>query len=248
MTSIILTEKSGFCITEEDISAVGKDTDIVFVCDPSSPSGVNIDEGVLTALLDRAAGAGAAVILDESFYPMSDRAYPDPERRYREILAGYDNLFVIRSLTKILAVPGIRAGYVISSPGNIRRIAAQLPEWNLPVVSEEVIRTGAAIASDRDLIARTHKVIREERARLENELGGRGYRVISGNAPYIIFKGPEDLYERLLARGILIRDCSDLCGLGKGWYRIAVNRREENERFINALTEMDNEDRNGKTG
>ena len=242
VTSRILSEESGFCITEEDVKAIGEDTDIVFVCDPANPSGVNMDDGVLAALLDRAGRFGAAVILDESFYLLSDKAYPNPQRRSRELLSKYGNLCIIRSLTKILAVPGIRAGYVMSSPENIRLIAAQLPEWNLHVVSEEVIRTGIGIAADRDFISRTHSVICEERARFENELGGRGYRVISGNTSYILFKGPEDLYERLLAVGILIRDCSDLCGLEKGWYRIAVKSREENDRFIQTLREIEDED------
>ena len=242
VTSHILGGESGFSITAEDVRAIGDDTDIVFVCDPANPSGVNMDEGVLTALLDWAAKAGAAVILDESFYPMSDKAYPDPERRSSKLLSGYGNLCIIRSLTKILAVPGIRAGYVMSAADNIRRIAAQLPEWNLPVVSEEVIRTGIGIVSDGDFLSRMHGVICRERARLEKELEERDYRVIYGNASYILFNGPEDLYDRLLQREILIRDCSDFSGLGKGWYRIAVKSPEENESFIKTLREMEDED------
>ena len=45
-----------------------------------------------------------------------------------------------------------------------------------------------------------------------------------------------DIYRKMLENKILIRDCSDYEGLGKGWFRIAVRRHEDNEKLINILS------------
>jgi threonine-phosphate decarboxylase len=62
-----------------------------------------------------------------------------------------------------------------------------------------------------------------------------GLWVCPSQANYLLFLGPEDLSDALLRRGILVRDCRNYHGLGPGWYRAAVRRREENDRFLQTL-------------
>ncbi len=57
-------------------------------------------------------------------------------------------------------------------------------------------------------------------------------------ANYIFFYGPEDLFERCVAKGILIRDCSNYPGLKKGYYRVAVKLHEQNKKLIEVLEEV----------
>lgn len=241
MTHHPLSEGNGFAPAKEDIRAISTDIDIVFVCDPLSPSGINIDDELIDCILDEAKNNKAAVILDESFYEMSDKAAAAAANRSRELIMKYDNLFIIRSLTKLLAIPGIRAGYAISSCANIRRMIRQLPEWNLPVTSEEAIKAGIRAISETGLVQETVRLIRKERDYLSGILKGYGFKVIDSNTSYILFRGPDDLYDKLLGRGILIRDCSDYEGLEKGWYRTAVKDHMCNEKFAEALREIMNE-------
>ena len=78
-----------------------------------------------------------------------------------------------------------------------------------------------------------------------------GYRIYGSKANYVFFssrsdeegsrwkeKGRYDLYERALENKILIRDCSNYPGLEKGYYRIAIRSREENERLIQWLRKL----------
>ena len=60
----------------------------------------------------------------------------------------------------------------------------------------------------------------------------------SRTANYIFFYGPEDLFQRCVAKGILIRDCSNYLGLKKGYYRVAVKLHEQNEKLIEVLEEV----------
>ena len=62
--------------------------------------------------------------------------------------------------------------------------------------------------------------------------------VYPSEANYIFFYGPEDLFERCVAKGILIRDCSNYLGLKKGYYRVAVKLHEQNEKLIEVLEEV----------
>ncbi|MCR4738794.1 MAG: aminotransferase class I/II-fold pyridoxal phosphate-dependent enzyme [Lachnospiraceae bacterium] len=234
-----LSEGSGYSITKEDLRAMEPDIDLVFVCDPLNPSGKNIEDGVLYELIGTARENRTAVILDESFFPMSDKALNEifSSDRSRRLLERYDDIFIIRSLTKILAVPGIRAGYVLSSPSDIRKVTGQLPEWNLPVTSEAVIKEGVRLIAETDLVEKTLVLIQTERRYLSDALKELCFEVIDSDTSYILFKGQEDLFERLLYKGILIRDCSDYGGLKKGWYRIAVRNRKDNEVLIKTLKE-----------
>jgi threonine-phosphate decarboxylase len=81
-------------------------------------------------------------------------------------------------------------------------------------------------------------MIREERAYLAGELTACGIRVYPGEANYLLIRSAPDLYDRLLAKGILIRHCANFSGLDDTYFRIAVRRREENEALIKAIGEV----------
>ena len=65
-----------------------------------------------------------------------------------------------------------------------------------------------------------------------------GIRVVSGEADFLLIQTDRPLYEELLKKGILIRDCENFRGLGKGYYRIAVKSRKENEVLLKTLREV----------
>ncbi|MDE7233084.1 MAG: aminotransferase class I/II-fold pyridoxal phosphate-dependent enzyme, partial [Lachnospiraceae bacterium] len=70
---------------------------------------------------------------------------------------------------------------------------------------------------------------------LEEGLREKGFVVFSSKTNFILFYSQEPLYERLLEKEILIRDCSNFRGLRQGFYRIAVRSREENEILLRAI-------------
>ena len=75
--------------------------------------------------------------------------------------------------------------------------------------------------------------------RITAGLAALGCRVCPGEANYLLFfHGAPGLSHRLAERGVLIRNCSNYCGLGPGWYRAAVRGREENAAFLAAMKEV----------
>ena len=213
----------------EDLAAIDEGIDLIIVCDPASPGGWNIQDGVMQELLLRAAKTGAFVILDESFYHLSDAGETD---RAARLIGSYENLIIIRSLTKTLAIPGIRIGYAIGSGQRISSLRERLPEWDLSIIGEAAVIAGMKVLCESDFPAVSLSVIQRERKYLADSLRATGLFVFESNAPYLLFKGPKNLYQKLLERGILIRDCRDYEGLGEGCFRVAVKMHKENEKLI----------------
>lgn len=80
--------------------------------------------------------------------------------------------------------------------------------------------------------------VKKERQFLEKGLKELGITVISGKANFILVYSKRPLYEELLKRGILIRDCDNFRGLSEGFYRIAVKSREENRILLKTIGEI----------
>ena len=68
--------------------------------------------------------------------------------------------------------------------------------------------------------------------------GELGYPVYLSQANYVFFEGPENLYDQLEQKKILIRDCSNYTGLSKGYYRVAVKNQQDNQQLIRVLREL----------
>jgi len=230
-------KESGFDLTMEDTKSITDKTDLVFLCDPINPTGKNIKDDVFNEMIRKSHEAGARVILDESFYLLSERCRGSFRTRSVDLLRKYDNLYILRSFTKLFCVPGIRAGVVFGSHAGIREIAKQVPEWNLPVTSEAVISTGYDIMKSGKFLKETLEAVRNGREYLTKELKAYGFGVYDSDTSFVLFEGPEGLKAKLLSKGILIRECDDYPSLGKGYYRIAVRNEEDNTKLIKAIGE-----------
>ena len=97
---------------------------------------------------------------------------------------------------------------------------------------------GIAALNETEYVQAVRTLIAEQRPRLAGELTRLGFRVIPGEANYLLFFSPKPLLEPLRRRGILLRDCGNYRGLCDGWYRAAVRGREDNQRLIAALEEV----------
>lgn len=230
-------KESDFDLTMEDLSSITYKTGLVFLCDPINPTGKNIKADVLEEAIRKADSAGARVLLDESFYLMSERCRNSCRSQSIDLIKKYDNLYIIRSFTKLFNVPGIRAGVVFASHEAIKEIAAQLPEWNLPVTSEAAIKAGYDLLKDRKFLRETLDAIKKGRDYLAESLRNFGFRVYDSDTSFVLFEGPAGLDEKLLDKGILIRECSDYEGLGEGFYRIAVRNEKDNRELIERIGE-----------
>lgn len=213
-----------------------KGVKIVFLCNPNNPTGKTLPKPTLTTIVESALNQGTLVFLDEDFLE-----FVQDEQAHSLIskIKQYPNLLILKSFTKIYGLTGLRVGYGIASKEIINvLLCAKLP-WNVNCLAQS-----AAVAALKDIehLKVTLELIKKEKAWLFSELGKvEGFRFELPDANFFFIDIEKsgltaaELKRRLLAEGILIRDCSSFQGLDGFHVRIAVKTHGENEQLIEAL-------------
>ena len=233
-----LREEEDFLPGRDLIDAVREDTDIFIIVNPNNPTGRLVPRDILLSLLKRCEETGTLLLVDECFLPLSDKGFS-----LEPFISEHKNLVVLKSFTKLYAIPDIRLGYALcSDPALIEKTERVRAPWSVSNLSE---RAGIAALQLKDLPERTAEFIKaekEEFCKVFDILESKGLRYIRTDTVFILFFSPPlpegDLYSELIKRNIMIRDCRDFTGLTGGWYRTAIGSKEMNRAFFKALKEI----------
>lgn len=231
-----LKEEKNWNIDEEILDLINEDIDIVFICNPNNPTGVITDKDILLRIIKKARKTKTIVAIDESFL---DFVKDSHKYSLVRLLKEYHNIFIIKSLTKLFAIPGIRIGYGLSSSKDIiNKIQAISVPWNINILAEVAAITAL---DDKEYVEKSIAYIEEEKYYLYKELSKfNKIKVFNPSVNFIMFKTLKDIdlkYE-LMKENIIIRSCSNYNGLNENYYRIAVRTREENEVFLDTLRKV----------
>lgn len=104
-------------------------------------------------------------------------------------------------------------------------------------VSTMAQQAGMAALKESEYVEAGRQIIFRESAWMKEKMRQLGLTLYPSEANYIFFYGPEELFERCVAKGFLIRDCSNYPA-EKGYYRVAVKLHEQNEKLIEILEEV----------
>ncbi len=195
--------------------------DVLILCNPNNPTGKYMKR--INEINELCLEKDVKLIVDEVFINFVP---------YKEEL---ENCFIIRSLTKIIGVPGIRFGYGYFPNEAAKKFHFFRDPWNVNVFAKEVAEKYLPILDEFSRSVR--KKIRKERIYLIKKLKKLGFKVC-GEANFLLVKGNYDsnfIYERLINKGIIIRRCNDFKGLSKRYFRISVRSRKENRRLLEEL-------------
>ena len=222
-------------IGEKLLESITEDLELIFVCNPNNPTGLLTDRSLLQRLLERAETLGIWVCVDECFldFVKEKEAYT-----LTGFLNRYPHLVILKSFTKLYAMPGLRLGYVLSGNGALLRKMQQAGQpWG---VSELAMEAGIAALKETNYREQTIALVDKEREFLMSGLTKLGCKVWPGKANYLCFRiaGEPRLYEKLLEHGILIRRCENYHNLTEQDYRIAVRTHEENKCLLEAISEI----------
>jgi histidinol-phosphate aminotransferase len=202
-------------------AAVSSRTKLIFVCTPNNPTGNLTPESDIRRLLD----TGRMVILDEAYAEFAGYTLV-------QLTKTYDNLIVLRTMSKWGALAGIRLGYAIAHPDVRREMGKIKSPYNVGIAAQV-----AAVASFRDratLDANARKIVaeRERLSRLLQELPVGRVHPSQANFLYWTTEGASALVWRdaLFERGVLVRSFSDDKAL-----RITVGMPHETDVLIQAM-------------
>ena len=218
----------GFAITAEAAwRAIDEhDPDVVFLCTPNNPTGNRTPLDVIEAVCDAARGI---VIVDEAY---AEFAGPDFQSALA-LLPGRPRLVVSRTMSKAFAFAGARVGYAAADPALIDGLRLVRMPYHLSTLTQAAAE--AALQHPDALFAGVHELSRQ-RDRMVEELRALGFDVIESDANFVLFSGVSDpslLWQRLVDRGVLIRDV----GI-PGSLRVNAGTPEETTAFLTAVGDI----------
>lgn len=231
-----------FSYTAKDIQDYYGDKAIstLLLINPDNPSGNFIPMADLLSLLEWACKYGITMVIDESFVDFTDD-FANNSLLHNNVLESYNNLVVVKSISKSYGVPGLRLGILASSNKDlIVQMKKDVAIWNINSFAEFYLQIYGKYEKDYTLACQ--KFI-EERKIFFEELNDIPYlRVIPSQANYFLCELTDkytatELTQLLLQSfNILIKDCSTKSTfIGKQYIRIAIRDRKDNAYFVKAL-------------
>lgn len=207
----------------------------VFVCNPNNPTGVMTDKKNMLDIVDSALDKSTIVFIDECFIELTSRS----EESIIPYICEYENIFVLRSMTKSFGLAGLRVGYGLGSKKIIKILNKIKIPWNVSSIAQDV---AIKSLSHMQHLERTRKVIEKERAFLMEEISKiNGFSCYDSETNFLLIKTKiesKQLQKKLLKRNIMIRDCSNFRGLGNKFIRIAVRTHKENLKLVETLQRL----------
>ncbi|MGX6441706.1 threonine-phosphate decarboxylase CobD [Neobacillus sp. K501] len=217
-----------FSLTLPDLSKV----DALFLCNPNNPTGVHYPPSKLKSIMEECEKHRCLLILDEAFY--------DFLSNYESIIPNinqFPRLIVLRSMTKMFAIPGIRLGYLVAAPKIIHELNTLQSHWSVNTIA---LRSGELCLQDETYIKDTQRFIDGERKRLFEFFTQADFEVSPSKVNFYLLRDSKildqfRLFEILLHRGIIPRHTFNFPGLDGNWLRFAIKGKDENDQLMEVL-------------
>jgi threonine-phosphate decarboxylase len=212
-----------------------KDCDTLFLCNPNNPTG-NL---IIHNRKDIENLPAKRIIMDESFMD-----FLSEEKAHTLIAEAKQSkkIIVLRTFTKFFALAGLRVGYAIAHKHMVQFLQRFQMPWSVNALAQAAAEYAL---SEKEHIRRSRQAIEKERIFLYDAISRlKGFKPYPSVANFLLIEIENSrftstrLKERLLRKGILIRDCANFRGLNERFVRMAVRTHKENISLIKALEEI----------
>jgi histidinol-phosphate aminotransferase len=200
---------------------------LTIVCNPNAPSATFIDVDELASLADELNGV---LLIDEAYVDFADD-------NCIRLVKDFDNVIILRSMSKGYGLAGLRFGYAIATPDLIAGLMKVKDSYNVDAIT---ILLATAAIKDQKYFAENVEKVKKDRQTLTEQLRELKFDVPASFSNFVLVKARDgkagDIYEKLVQRNIYVR-YFDLAGLSDK-LRITVGTSEQNDRLISALKEI----------
>ena len=199
---------------------------LTFLCNPNAPSGTFVPVEAVAELAGKIKGVLAI-----------DEAYVDfAEDNCLGLVEKFENVIVLRSMSKGYSLAGLRFGYGIGSRRIVEAMCKVKDSYNVNALTQRAV---AAALADQGYFQENVAKIKAQRQRLMGALGQMGFAVWPSQANFLLVETQEpsakEIYEKLVARGVDVRDFDEAGMWDK--LRITVGSAQENDALLEALKE-----------
>ena len=231
-------EKDDFRIDVDAlIDVIDESLSSVLLDNPSNPASQLLTRDELVRIADRCRETGTFLLIDEMYIEFADN--------YEEVTAvpltaSYDNIAVMRSVSKFFAVPGLRMAYGISGDKEgLARITRTAPNFNISSL------TAAACTDmflDTGYIERSRSQVHTERSLIYSAMAtNHSLRLYKPHANFMLVRLPDsgpsagEVCDALFQQGMILRNCADIHGLDNRYLRFCFMNPRQNDSMVNGL-------------
>lgn len=221
-------------------SQLNETIDLVVLCNPNNPTSTAITRADMRQILD--------VCKQHDIFVMVDETYVEFAPHYDEISAVpltsyYNNIIILRGTSKFFAAPGLRLGYAITGNHDlIKTINSRKNPWT---INSLAVVAGEIMFRDHEYIQKTRNLISSERTRMYEALkADKRYKVYEPTANFMLVKILDDsltsdqLFEKCIKQGLMIRDCSTFPFLSNKFFRFCVMSPEMNSKLLEIISHV----------
>ena len=229
-----LREEDGFRLhTADFISHLKDDIDLLVLCNPNNPTSTCISNKSMRLILDACLQHGIYVMVDETYVEFAEQMEQItsvPLTHY------YNNLVILRGTSKFFAAPGLRLGYAITGNRDlVKTINTRKNPWT---INSLAAIAGEIMFRDEDYIQETKRLISTERRRMYELFSAReDFQVYEPSGNFMLVKilrqdlSSQDLFDRTIRKGMMIRDCSTFPFLDDKFIRFCFMQPEMNDKL-----------------
>jgi histidinol-phosphate aminotransferase len=229
VVSIPLNADLGYDINALAAAVSDFQPEVTIVCSPNNPTGCMLRDDDLRSLLESTSGL---IVVDEAYHEFAEHSVVP-------LLREHENLVVLRTFSKAMAMAALRAGYLLAAPELAGEISKAVLPYNLNAISQTAAEVAVEMYED-ELRPLVRKII-AERARLCDALSRiSGLTPAPSRANFILVRSaidPKQVFVELIERNILIRDVSSYPMLSD-CFRVSVGTPEENDLLLETLREI----------
>lgn len=224
---------------EAFLENLSSEIDLLIICNPNNPTGKAITKTDMSQIVEKCATLDITVLVDETYVEFVKDIDTISSV---SLVKRYNNLIVLRGISKFFASPGLRLGYAITDNTTFLESANnnKIP-WNI----NSLTTVASVMFEDEHYINLTKSLIQTERNLIYSALSSRKtIKVFKPDANFILIKllkenqTSEQVFAYCIQKGFMIRDCSDYEGLGNRYIRFCFMKPEQNDNIVNTLLEI----------
>ncbi|WP_033541789.1 pyridoxal phosphate-dependent aminotransferase [Planococcus sp. CAU13] len=219
ISEIQLSSQSDWQVNIEAVKAELDNSTAIYICNPHNPTGTVLTAEQLKEIADYCCAADCELVIDEAFID-----FIGEEASFAEHLSSYPQVIIVRSMTKMYAIAGLRLGYVMASPQTISELTEGAAHWNVNALSASI---GAGCFPLEDYREMIRVAANTERIKMVQFFTEKNCRITDSRANFLSFSLPEgkdsDLFFRdMLKKGIVLRHTYSFKGMDGRWFRIGM--------------------------
>lgn len=234
LSYLTLQPEKDFSFPLEKVLNKMEEVDVVFLCRPNNPTGTVVDLHDIKALLEKGTKCNTMIVVDEAFIHF----LPSHIEDLSFLIEQYSNLILLRSLTKIYAIPSLRLGFIIAKPAILDIVKRNQIPWS---VNGVVISLLPSLLTQDSFINETKTWLNRQLNDIKSELTKLDFYYSPTQVNFYLLKDlnqqdtSEQLFTFLVENNIIPRHTHNFRGLDGKFIRFAVRSEKENTYLLQTL-------------